>query len=204
MNLSLNQVKLLQSYRDKAYISNILCQECASYYNNIKTVINVPIIFFNFIIIIMNSTTFNSKAEYITIPNIICNSGTVILMGLITNFKIVEKASVFRITGIKFNKLCHNIENKLSNDIENITSNDITNFISEYDNINENLEYFYCNFIKIKIKDRYKNKKTLPNILNCDTDFIQNPNTPIIHSSGTLNSHSFTIKVPPIEEEASA
>jgi len=106
MNLSLNQVRLLQSYRDKSYVSNILCVECANYYNNIKTIINVPIVFFNFIIIIMNSMTINNKSDYVTIPNIICNSGTVILMGLITNFKIVEKASVFRITGIKFNKLC--------------------------------------------------------------------------------------------------
>jgi len=201
MNLSLNQVRLLQSYRDKSYVSNILCVECANYYNNIKTIINVPIVFFNFIIIIMNSMTINNKSDYVTIPNIICNSGTVILMGLITNFKIVEKASVFRITGIKFNKLCHNIENKLTNDIENINSIDITNFISEYDNINENLEYFYCNFIKKKIRNKYKNKKTLPNVLNCDNDFIQNPNTPIIHS--TLNSNSFTI-VPNMEEEGSA
>lgn len=35
MNLSINQIKLLQSYRDKSYISNILCEECARYYTNI-------------------------------------------------------------------------------------------------------------------------------------------------------------------------
>jgi hypothetical protein len=69
-------------------------------------------------------------------------------MGLITNFQIVEKASVFRLTAVKFNKLCHNIENKLSNDIENINIEEISKFISDYDNINENLEFFYCDFIK--------------------------------------------------------
>lgn len=201
MNLSFNQIKLLQSYRDKSYISNILCEESANYYNTIKTFINIPIILFSFIMTIINSNSYLNKYEFNVIPNIICNSGTIICIGIITNFKIIEKANVFRITGIKFNKLCHNIENKLTNEIENINSNDITNFILEYDNINENLEYFYCNFIKKKVKNKYKNKKTLPNVLNCDTDFIPNPNTPIIKS----NSNAVLINIPSlIQEEANA
>lgn len=199
MNLSINQIKLLQSYRDKSYISNILCEECAKYYTNIKTLTNVPIIFFSFVMTIINSTTLDSL--YYKIPNIICNGGTVILMGLITNFQIVEKASVFRLTAIKFNKLCHNIENKLSNDIENIDVEEISKFIADYDNINENLEFFYCDFIKNKIRKKYKNKKTLPNILNCDTDFITNPNTPILSPSEIIKVKN----MPSIyKEEASA
>ena len=200
MNLSLNQVKLLQSYRDKAYISNILCQECASYYNNIKILANVPILLFSFIMTILNSTSINNKTEYGGFLNIICNGGTVLFIGLLNNFKIVEKANVFHITGIKFNKLCHIIENKLTNDNENISNQEIDNIISEYDIINEHLEFFYCDFIKKKLRNKYKNKKTLPTVLNGgEGDISVNPNTP------NLLESKLNIKIPSLFlEEADA
>jgi hypothetical protein len=59
---------------------------------------------------------------------------------LIGNFKFVEKQNNFHNNGLKFNRLCHKIEDALANDINNITIEKIREYIEEYDTLNENLE----------------------------------------------------------------
>ena len=48
----------------------------------------------------------------------------------------------------------------------------IRNFINDYDGITESLDYTYPSHIKNRIRSRYKGNKSLPNILNCNSNFI--------------------------------
>lgn len=163
------QISLLQAYRDKAYVSNILCEDCSNFYSNLKSLVNIPLILSSSLMAILNSSTF--EAESMKIPNIVINSVNALLLSLISNFKLVEKSSNFKSIGNKFNKLCHAIEDKLTNDQDNITTEHIRLFIAEYDNLNESLEYSYLEFIKKRTQKKYKDTKSLPNCLNSITNF---------------------------------
>ena len=48
------QIKLLKSYRDKAYISAVMCDECSKFYNFIRSLINIPLILSSSILTILN------------------------------------------------------------------------------------------------------------------------------------------------------
>ncbi len=63
---------MLVSYRDKAYVSNILCDGCYSYNNLRKNTINMPLIFCSSVMTVFNSFSFD--ADTMKIPNIILNS----------------------------------------------------------------------------------------------------------------------------------
>jgi len=78
--------------------------------------------------------------------------------------------------------LTNQIEDSLTNDIDSITIDKIRNFINEYDTITETLEYSYPTHIKNRIAKRYKDKKTLPNALNCISNFVNltPPSTPSV------------------------
>lgn len=169
MVLNTQQLILLQSYRDRAYVSNCLCEEASNWYGKLRSIINIPILFSNSVMIIFNSSSFST--DDMKIPNIVLNSLTSLLLSIMGNFKLVEKQTNFKSIGLKFNKLCHSIENNLTNDIDNISIDQINNFITEYDNLNESLDFAFPDFIKTKISKRYYGKKALPNILNCETDF---------------------------------
>ena len=162
--LTQKQLKLLNSYSDKAHVSSVLCDECSKFYSYLKSFVNVPLILSSSIMTVLNSSTFNS--EEMKIPNIIINATTALILALINNFKIPEKVQTFKISSIKFNKLCHLIEDKITNDNENINVEFIRQVIHEYESIEENLEFYYIDFIKTKIIKKYKNKKVLPNSLN--------------------------------------
>ena len=64
-----NEINLLQGYRDRAYVSNILCEECSSYYNRLKSLSSFPLIISSSIMSILNSSSFNS--DTMKIPKII-------------------------------------------------------------------------------------------------------------------------------------
>ena len=164
------QLALLQAYRDKAYVSNILCEECSNFYSHLKSLVNIPLILSSSLMAILNSSTF--EAETMKIPNVVINSVNALLLSLISNFKLVEKSSNFKSVGNKFNKLCHAIEDKLTNDQDNITTEHVRLFITEYDNLNESLEYSYLEFVKSRNQKKYKNEKSLPNCLNCTQSFV--------------------------------
>ena len=163
------QLTLLQAYRDKAYVSNILCEECSNFYSHLKSLVNIPLILSSSLMAILNSSSFD--ADSMKVPNVIINSMNALLLSLISNFKLAEKTSNFKSIVNKLNKLCHAIEDKLTNDQDNITTYQIRLFISEYDNLNESLEYPYLEYIKSRVQKKYKGQKSLPNSINCVTDF---------------------------------
>jgi hypothetical protein len=167
-------IRILQDYRDKCYVSDILCTMNCDYYKKIRQIINIPLILSSTVMSIMNSSTFPEND--LKIANITLNACTSLLLSLIGNFRIVEKAGSFRNSGLKFNKLCHLIEDKLMNQDE-VTNETIRQIILDYDNIYESLEFSYSTRSKDKCKKRFVGKRTLPNVLNCEIDF-SNANVP--------------------------
>jgi hypothetical protein len=87
------------------------------------------------------------------------------------NFKLAEKCNTFRTLGLKYTKLLHYIEDKLNTD-EVINGEDVREIVKEYDSLSEQNEFIVPSHIRNKVKQIYGGKRTLPNILNCEIDFI--------------------------------
>ena len=179
-----SHTKHLQEYRDKSYVSSILCQLSSEYYIRFKNIFTIPLIISSSIMTILNSS--DISADNMKISNVVINGCTVLLVALMNNSKVVEKANTFRSIGNKFNKLTHFIEDKLTyNSLEEASYHEIMNgIIKEYDTLYEALEYPFPERIKDKVKEQYKNEKTLPNVLNCVKQFT----TPDMKSSSYDNT----------------
>jgi hypothetical protein len=169
MPISQEQIKLLESYRDKAYITSILCSQSAEHFSFLRSIVNIPLILSSTMTVLnsMNEGT-NNNMKY---ANIILNAWTSLILSLVGNFKLPEQATNFAQIQVKMNKLCHQIEDKLSIDLESCKIEDIRQFISEYDALYEQLDYSFPTFIKNKVKKVYSGKKVLPNALNCELSF---------------------------------
>lgn len=164
-----NILKILQEYRDKSYVSNILCEKSYEFNNILKQFINIPLILTSSIMGIMNSWNFENP-EHLKVANIVLNSATTLILSFQGNFRIVEKINDYRNTGIKFTKLCHLIEDKLTNN-DDINKDTVRSVIKDYDTLCESLEHPYPSHIRNAVIKLYVGKKCLPNILNCTTDF---------------------------------
>ena len=163
MKITEEQKKLLTQYRDKAYVMSILCSECSDYYSRINNFFKFPLILTNSIMVIFNSENF----ENIRIANIILNVATSLILSLVGNFKLNERVINFSSKSIKFNKLCHKIEDLLYNSIDDITTENIRANIDEYDTINEQIEYPFVSYIKQRLIKKYSNNRSMQNALNC-------------------------------------
>lgn len=165
-----DKVKMLEEFRDKCYISNQLCQITSEFYGRIKSIISIPLILSSSIMTILNSST-DIPADHLKYSNIVLNASTAIILSMMGNFKINEKQALFRTIGQKFIKLLHSIEDTLTYDTKDINKELIKTYVKEYDALNEMLEYPFPEHIKRKVRLSYKGKRTLPNILNCETEF---------------------------------
>ena len=163
--LTENQQELLISYRDKAFIMMLLCEQSYNEHVFIKNIINIPLILVNTAMTALNSIVEN--ADDMKIPNILLNSTTVIILGLISSFKIYEKIQSFHQLQGKFNKLSSSIESKMIK-MEDIKEDDIKSVIDTYDNLLDNIDYPISNKIKSKIKKQFEEKVNLPSILTVD------------------------------------
>lgn len=163
-------IKILQDYRDRAYVSNILCELSCDFFTVLRQIINIPLILTSSVMSIMNSSPLPERD--LKIANIVLNALTALLLSLMGNFRVVEKVGSFKQNGTKFIKLCHKIEDILGNEEEQeLTYDIIEQIVLDYDSIHENLEFSYPKHIKTKVKNKYINNRTLPNILNCEIDF---------------------------------
>jgi len=171
MPISTDHVKLLESYRDKAYITSILCAQSSEHFSFLRSMVNLPLIISSSVMTVLNSMSDNSnEMKY---ANIVLNTWTSLILSIIGNFKLTEQATNFKQIEIKMNKLTHKIEDFLSIDLENTKIEDIRAIINEYDVLNESLDFPFPNFIKNRVKKIYSGKKTLPNILNCEISFVK-------------------------------
>jgi hypothetical protein len=170
MPLEQRQINLLKSYKDKSYIMGVLCEKSFEHFNFIKSICNIPLILISSVMAILNSSSFDGNE--MKIPNIVINSLTAMIIGIINNFRINEKESNFKQLSCKFMKISHSIEDKLHNHLETLSSSDISNQIKEYDNLIEQIDFTFPTAIQKTVKKLYKNKKQLPAILNGDMDDI--------------------------------
>jgi hypothetical protein len=172
MAISSEQIKLLESYRDKAYITSILCSQSAEHFSFLRSIVNIPLILSSSTMTVLNSMNegTNDNMKY---ANIILNAWTSLILSLVGNFKLPEQATNFSQIQVKMNKLTHQIEDKLTIDLESCKIEDIRQFINDYDMLYEQLDYSFPNFIKNRVKKVYSGKKVLPNILNCEISFIK-------------------------------
>ena len=172
MPISAEQIKLLESYRDKAYITSILCSQSSEHFSFLRSIVNIPLILSSSTMTVLNSMNegTNNNMKY---ANIILNAWTSLILSLVGNFKLPEQATNFAQIQVKMNKLTHQIEDKLTIDLESCKIEDIRHFINEYDVLYEQLDYAFPNFIKNRVKKIYSGKKVLPNILNCEISFIK-------------------------------
>ncbi len=84
------QIQIMVAYRDKAYVSNILCDE-GYYYNNFrKNMINILLIVCSSVMTVFNSSLFD--ADTMRIPNTILNSLTTLILAMIRKFQTCRKA----------------------------------------------------------------------------------------------------------------
>lgn len=163
MKITEEQKKLLIQYRDKCFVMSILCSECSDYYSRINNFFKFPLIITNSIMVIFNSENF----ENIRIVNMILNVCTSLILALIGNFKLNERVINFSSRSVKFNKLCHKIEDLLYNTLDDITTENIRQNIDEYDTINEGIEYPFVGYIKKRLIKKYQSSRSMPNALNC-------------------------------------
>ena len=172
MPISSEQIKLLESYRDKSYITSILCSQSAEHFSFLRSIINIPIILSSSVMTVMNSMDegTNNNMKY---ANIVLNAYTSLILSLVANFKLPEQATNFSQIQVKMNKLTHQIEDKLTIDLDSCKIEDIRQFINDYDALYEQLDYAFPNFIKNRVKKIYSGKKVLPNILNCEISFVK-------------------------------
>ena len=160
------ELELLKSYKDKAYIMGLLCEQSYNHYSFVKNLINIPLILINTSMTILNSIIENSND--LKIPNIILNSSTGLIIAFVSQYKLYEKINEFHQLQNKFNKLSTNIEKKLILDIEGLTDNDINGYIETYDILIDNMVYPISDGIKNKIKKQLQEKLALPAILSVD------------------------------------
>lgn len=165
------QIKLLQSYRDKSYVLSLLCIECSSFYGLIRSILNIPLILCSSVMTILNSNN-RLNQDDLQISNIALNASTALILSVSSSLKLNEKIINFKTVGQKLNKYCSNVEDILANDMTDINHDTIKKIIDDYNTLNEQIEFGFVSFIKNKIKLKYDGKKTLPNELNCVSSFV--------------------------------
>tara|TARA_Y100000389_G_scaffold137444_1_gene135024 strand:- start:135 stop:839 length:705 start_codon:yes stop_codon:yes gene_type:complete len=170
-NLTIYQKILINDYLDKSFIMGILCENAKNYYYNLKIFLHLPIVLISSILCIFNSASGSipEKSHYIlTIINIISNAIIAIFISLQSLYQIHDKYNQFQQITNKFTKLEHYIETYITNEPTKVNELFINDLIKTYDTIIEDIDFTFPEFIKKKIKLKYKDIRTMPNILNGD------------------------------------
>lgn len=151
----------LLEYKDKVHIYHVLTNKAGDFFGTLRSFVNAPIVVVSSMMGILNSSF---DATDMKIPNIVLNCITALMVSLIANFKIVERANNFKSISLKFLKLHHYIDDKLAS--PDIDIEDLRNVIRQYDELLEQTDRI-PGFIKRKVYKIYSGKKYLPSIL-CD------------------------------------
>lgn len=157
-----NNLSLLREYKDKVYVYNVLCVRTYEYYNSIKSFISIPLILMSSCMSIINSSF---DPQSMQVVNVVINACTAMMLALINNFKVAEKAQVFRNLSLKYITLLHEVEHKLCNDT-NIDGEDLRDIQKQYDSLLEQNEFTFPERIKKKVKNMFLGKRYLPVILS--------------------------------------
>jgi hypothetical protein len=153
---------ILDDYIDMIYIYEIICNDTYNYYYNLKFMFEFPIILINVFMTIINSTI--TDIYIIKHSNIFLNIFTMLLVSLSNYLKVNEKCEILKINRDKFIKLYNLIEKRKYTEEINVDFIDIV--ITNYDNIVENINFSFPIKILKKVRNTYREKKTLPLFIN--------------------------------------
>jgi len=170
-NLSIHQKMLLDDYLDKSFMMSILCENTKNYYYSFGNVLIIPTILASAILCVFNaaSSSIPTESHYIlTFMNISINGIIAFIAALQSVLQINDKYNQFQTLTTKFIKLEHHIENHITNYPDKLDENFIDDIIKSYDNLIDDIDFTFPNFIKKRVKAKYKDNRTMPNVLNGD------------------------------------
>ena len=170
-NLSIHQKMLLDDYLDKSFMMSILCENTKNYYYSFGNVLIIPTILASAILCVFNaaSSSIPTESHYIlTFMNISINGIIAFIAALQSVLQINDKYNQFQTLTTKFIKLEHHIENHITNYPDKLDENFIDDIIKSYDNLIDDIDFTFPDFIKKRVKAKYKDKRTMPNVLNGD------------------------------------
>ena len=100
--------------------------------------------------------------------NISINGIIAFISALQSVLQINDKYNQFQTLTTKFIKLEHHIENHITNYPSKLDENFIDDIIKSYDNLIDDIDFTFPEFIKKRVKAKYKDNRTMPNVLNGD------------------------------------
>lgn len=169
--LTYHQKVLLDDYLDKSFMMSVLCENTKNYYYNFGNVLVIPTILFSSILCVFNAAAGSipvNKHFILTAINIAINGIIAFISALQSVLQINDKYNQFQTLTTKFIKLEHHIENHITNYPSRLNENFIDDIIKSYDNLIDDIDFTFPEFIKKKVKAKYKDKRTMPNVLNGD------------------------------------
>ena len=169
--LTYHQKILLDDYLDKSFMMSVLCENTKNYYYNFGNVLVIPTILFSSILCVFNAAAGSipvNKHFILTAINIAINGIIAFISALQSVLQINDKYNQFQTLTTKFTKLEHHIENNITNYPGRLDENFIDDIIKSYDNLIDDIDFTFPEFIKKRVKAKYKDKRTMPNVLNGD------------------------------------
>lgn len=169
--LTYHQKVLLDDYLDKSFMMSVLCENTKNYYYNFGNVLVIPTILASSILCVFNAAAGSipiNKHFVLTIMNISINGIIAFISALQSVLQINDKYNQFQTLTTKFIKLEHHIENHITNYPSKLDENFIDDIIKSYDNLIDDIDFTFPEFIKKRVKAKYKDKRTMPNVLNGD------------------------------------
>jgi hypothetical protein len=165
--LTLKNKILIDDYIDKCFIMNILCKETKKFHNNIEYIIQFILLIISFGMCVVNSNLKICSEYSIAVKVLNISSYTLLIFLLILTYKLknIEKKIFFKYLKNKFSNLETDINITITDNI-NLNEFFIKKIISEYNILNQKIIYIIPNHIKNYIRNKYKEKKTLPEIIN--------------------------------------
>lgn len=157
----------LKDYKDRAYITFLLCQLSYDFYSTIYNISLLPTLLGSSILTILNSSEINN--DILKKVNIVVNGTNTLILALVNGYKLTDRINTFNNSKIKFNKLNHLIESITNKHIDKeIDKQIIENIINEYDLLFNDIKYQFPCHIKRKITKKFGGIRTLPNGLEID------------------------------------
>ena len=104
----------IEKLLDKCESMTLLCTRTATYWSYIKMAFNIPLVFTNSSLCIINSIS--TDANTVKIPNIVVNAISVLIISLSNNIKASEKFEIFKKLSQQFMLLSQEIESLDYND----------------------------------------------------------------------------------------
>ena len=169
--LTYHQKILLDDYLDKSFMMGMLCENTKNYYYNFGNILIIPTILASAILCVFNAAAGSipvDKHFILTIMNISINGIIAFISALQSVLQINDKYNQFQTLTTKFIKLEHHIENHITNYPSKLDENFIDDIIKSYDNLIDDIDFTFPEFIKKRVKANYKDKRTMPKVLNGD------------------------------------